>query len=86
MLFGIAAPGTPPENVQLKKYPNLKRLRALPSAKAPLVVFRGVTAGGTDATFTLEVNEYRGAVEPRLVLRQAQPCAPESLWRAATWC
>jgi ABC-type iron transport system FetAB permease component len=53
VLFGIAAPGTPPENVQLKSYPNLKRLRALPSAKAPLVVFRGVTAGGTDATFTL---------------------------------
>lgn len=29
-----------------------------------------------DATFALELNEYNGAVEPRLVLRQAQPCAP----------
>ena len=29
-----------------------------------------------DATFTLEVNEYNGAIEPRLVLRQAVPCAP----------
>lgn len=29
-----------------------------------------------DATFTLELNEYNGSVEPRLVLRQARPCAP----------
>ncbi len=29
-----------------------------------------------DATFRLERNAYHGAVEPRLVLRQAQPCAP----------
>ncbi len=29
-----------------------------------------------DATFRLERNAYNGAVEPRLVLRQAQPCAP----------
>jgi single-stranded-DNA-specific exonuclease len=30
----------------------------------------------SDATFTLELNEYNGAVEPRLVLRHAQPAAP----------
>ncbi|MGI8730109.1 MAG: hypothetical protein ACR2LK_09000 [Solirubrobacteraceae bacterium] len=29
-----------------------------------------------DATFSLEVNEYNGGVEPRLVLRDARPCAP----------
>ncbi len=28
-----------------------------------------------DATFALEVNEWRGVSEPRLVLRHAQPCA-----------
>jgi single-stranded-DNA-specific exonuclease len=31
-----------------------------------------------DATFTLEVNEYRGVSEPRLVLRHAQPAAVEA--------
>ena len=30
----------------------------------------------SDATFTLELNEFNGAVEPRLVLRHAQPPAP----------
>lgn len=30
-----------------------------------------------DATFALEVNEWRGVSEPRLVLRHAQPCAAE---------
>jgi hypothetical protein len=29
-----------------------------------------------EATFTLEVNEWNGASEPRLVLRRAQPLAP----------
>jgi single-stranded-DNA-specific exonuclease len=29
-----------------------------------------------DATFRLERNSWNGAVEPRLVLRHAQPCAP----------
>ena len=29
-----------------------------------------------DATFKLERNAYNGAVEPRLVLRHEQPCAP----------
>jgi single-stranded-DNA-specific exonuclease len=31
-----------------------------------------------DATFTLEVNEWRGVSEPRLVLRHAQPCEEHS--------
>ncbi len=29
-----------------------------------------------DATFALERNEWRGVVEPRLVMRQARPCTP----------
>jgi single-stranded-DNA-specific exonuclease len=29
-----------------------------------------------DATFTLELNEYNGSIEPRLVLRRMRPCAP----------
>jgi single-stranded-DNA-specific exonuclease len=32
-----------------------------------------------DATFRLERNEWRGVVEPRLVLRHAQPCAPKPI-------
>jgi single-stranded-DNA-specific exonuclease len=32
-----------------------------------------------DATFALEVNEYNGAVEPRLVLRSARACAPSPI-------
>ncbi len=32
-----------------------------------------------DATFSLELNEYNGSVEPRLVLRDARPCAPEAI-------
>jgi single-stranded-DNA-specific exonuclease len=31
-----------------------------------------------DATFTLEVNEWKGVSEPRLVLRHAQPCTEVS--------
>jgi single-stranded-DNA-specific exonuclease len=32
-----------------------------------------------DAIFTLELDEYRGVVEPRLLLRHAQPCVPEAI-------
>jgi single-stranded-DNA-specific exonuclease len=32
-----------------------------------------------DAAFALERNEWRGLIEPRLVLRHAQPCAPEAV-------
>ena len=46
-------PGTPPQSLQLTPYENLTRLTALPSSKQPLLVFRGVTAGGKSATFTL---------------------------------
>jgi single-stranded-DNA-specific exonuclease len=36
----------------------------------------GADHGCFDATFGLELNEWNGAVEPRLVLRQLIPCAP----------
>jgi hypothetical protein len=39
--------------LQLTPYENLRRLEPLPSSKQPLLVFRGVTAGGASATFTL---------------------------------
>src|SRR4051812_6990374 len=32
-----------------------------------------------DAAFTLELDHYNGSVEPRLLLRHAQPCAPEPI-------
>ncbi len=52
-LFGIVPAGTPPLTAQLTPYESLKLMTALPSAKQPLLVFRGVTAGGKSATFTL---------------------------------
>jgi hypothetical protein len=53
VLFGVVPPGTPPQNLRLMPYANLARLTPLPSAKLPLLVFRGVTTGGKSATFTV---------------------------------
>ncbi len=53
VLFGIVPAGTGPLIAQLTPYENLKLMTALPSAQQPLLVFRGVTAGGKSATFTL---------------------------------
>jgi hypothetical protein len=52
-LFGAAPPATPLASAQLTPYDKLKLQQPLPSAKQPLVVFRGVVAGGKSATFTL---------------------------------
>jgi hypothetical protein len=52
-LFGAAPPATPLANAQLTAYDKLKLQQPLPSATQPLVVFRGVVAGGKSATFTL---------------------------------
>jgi single-stranded-DNA-specific exonuclease len=49
------------------------RSRAMCFGSARLPVEVGAAA---DATIRLELNEYRGAVEPRLVLGTARPCAP----------
>ncbi len=51
--FGVLPAGTTPEAAQLTSYENLKLQTALPSAKQPLIVFRGVTVKGRSATFTL---------------------------------
>ncbi|HVW19194.1 MAG TPA: single-stranded-DNA-specific exonuclease RecJ, partial [Solirubrobacteraceae bacterium] len=39
----------------------------------------GAGEGTFDATFGLELNEWNGAVEPRLVLRRLVACAPEPI-------
>jgi hypothetical protein len=53
VLFGALPAGTTPQTAQLTPFENLKLLTPLPSAKQPLIIFRGVTAGGKSATFTL---------------------------------
>jgi hypothetical protein len=53
VLFGVLPPGTTPQTAVLTPFENLKLLTPLPSAQQPLLVFRGVTAGGHSATFTL---------------------------------
>ena len=53
VLFGVAPPGTPPQSLQLTPYENLGPNESLPSSTQPLLVFRGVAAGGASATFTL---------------------------------
>lgn len=69
VLFGTAPAGTPPLSAQLTPYENLKRLQPLPSSAQPLVVFRGVIAGGKSATFTL-VGEA--------ILRGVATCLPNA--------
>jgi hypothetical protein len=69
VLFGAAAPGTPPLSAGLTPYENLTRQQPLPSATQPLVVFRGVIAGGKSATFTL-VGEA--------ILRGSAACLPSA--------
>jgi hypothetical protein len=51
--FGAAPPGPLQPGVKLAQYANLSRQQALPSAKQPLVVFRGVRAGAKSAIFTV---------------------------------
>ena len=51
--FGTLPPGTAPENAQLHEYKKLRLQTPLPSSEQPLMVFRGVTAKGRSATFTL---------------------------------
>ncbi|HWF32044.1 MAG TPA: hypothetical protein VG188_05745 [Solirubrobacteraceae bacterium] len=53
VLFGAATPATPPQSAALTPFNELKLQQPLPSSSQPLVVFRGVLAGGKSATFTL---------------------------------
>ncbi len=69
VLLGTAVPGTPAPNAELTLYEGLKLQQPLPSAKEPLVVYRGVMAGGKSATFTL-VGE--------VILRGSATCIPSA--------
>jgi len=51
--FGLFPAGSTHETVVLTPYENLKLQTPLPSAKQPLIVFRGVTGGGKSATFSI---------------------------------
>ncbi len=68
--FGVLPPGTAPENATLTEFKKLKLQSPLPSDKQPLIVFRGVTAKGRSATFTL-VSEA--------ILTGAGACLPSPL-------
>jgi hypothetical protein len=69
VLFGTAPAGTPALTAGLTSYEDLKRQQPLPSATQPLIVFRGVVAGGKSATFTL-VGEA--------ILRGSAACLPSA--------
>lgn len=53
VLFGVIPAGVSQTEAVLTPFLNLPLLSPLPSAKQSLLVFRGVTAGGKSATFTL---------------------------------
>lgn len=53
VLFGEVPAGSTAATVQLTPFENVKLSTPFPSAKQPLIVFRGVTAGGKTATFTI---------------------------------
>ena len=53
VLFGVVPPGSPPLIATLTPYQKLGLFTVLPSAKSPLIIFRGVTAGGKSATFSI---------------------------------
>ncbi len=69
VLFGMAPAGTPALSAGLTSYESLKRQQPLPSSTQPLIVFRGVIAGGKSATFTL-VGEA--------ILRGSAACLPSA--------
>jgi hypothetical protein len=79
VLFGLFPAGATPETVSLTPYENLELQAPLPSAKHPLIVFRGVTAGGKSATFTLlgeAILHGLGACLPNAVQCQAIDLKP----------
>jgi hypothetical protein len=53
LLFGTVAAGAAPLTAQLSPYENVKLSTPLPTSGPALAVYRGVTAGGKSATFTL---------------------------------
>jgi hypothetical protein len=69
VLFGVLPAVAPPPGVALTPYTNLKLLTPLPSARQPLIIFRGVTAGGKNAIFT---------VVGEVILRGNAVCLPSA--------
>jgi hypothetical protein len=69
VLFGAVPAGSPSPSPSLTPYEHLKRQQPLPSSTQPLIVFRGVTAGGRSASFTL-VGEA--------ILRGGAACLPSA--------
>ncbi len=69
VLFGAIPVGTDPQTAVLTPYENLKLLTPLPSAALPLIVYRGVIAGGHSATFT---------VVGEVILRGSATCLPNA--------
>jgi hypothetical protein len=53
LLGPVPAGSTAAQNTQLSPFENLKLLTPLPATTPTLLVFRGVTAGGKSATFTV---------------------------------
>jgi hypothetical protein len=74
VLFGVIPAGTDPQAATLTPYENLKLLTPLPSAKLPLIVYRGVTTAGHSATFT---------VVGEAILRGSASCLPNASQCAA---
>lgn len=67
ILFGQAPAGASALTAGLTSYEELKRQQPLPSASQPLIVFRGVVAGGRSATFTIvgeAIPRGNGACQP----------------------
>jgi hypothetical protein len=70
ILFGVLPAGTLPAAAQLTAYEDLGLSTALPNAKSPLLVYRGVTRGtSTSATFS---------VVGEAILRGQGSCLPEA--------
>ncbi|HEX5852268.1 MAG TPA: hypothetical protein VFY36_04170 [Solirubrobacteraceae bacterium] len=74
VLFGVIPAGTDPLAATLTPYANLKLLTPLPSARLPLLVYRGVTTAGHSATFT---------VVGEAILRGSANCLPNAAQCAA---
>ncbi len=68
LLFGIVPAGTPASAAELQPYENVKLQTPLPEEQ-PLIIYRGVTAGGKRAAFT---------VYGEVILGGAGTCVPSA--------
>jgi hypothetical protein len=77
--FGSLAPDPITGEPDLETYVNLKLFTPLPNGKEPLLVFRGVTAGGKAATFTVvgeAILSGTGSCQPSALQCQAVDLKP----------